>query len=51
VHVTSDADLTGCDSYVTFRQGRRTVTVKAGEPIEAKLAPGGGYIVRLTPEK
>ena len=30
---------------------RRTFTVKAGEPIEAKLAPGGGYIVRLTPEK
>lgn len=30
---------------------RREFTVKAGEPIEAKLAPGGGYIVRLTPEK
>ena len=30
---------------------RREFTVKAGEPIEAKLAPGGGYIVRLTSEK
>ena len=31
VQVTSDADLTGCDAYVTFRQGRRTVTVKLSE--------------------
>jgi hypothetical protein len=30
---------------------RREFTVKAGESIEAKLAPAGGYIVRLTPEK
>ncbi|MCQ2394376.1 MAG: glycoside hydrolase family 97 catalytic domain-containing protein [Kiritimatiellae bacterium] len=27
---------------------RRTFTVKAGEPISAKLAPGGGFTVRLT---
>lgn len=30
---------------------RKTFTVKAGEPIAAKLAPGGGYVVRLTPAK
>ena len=30
---------------------RHEFTVKAGEPIKAKLAPGGGYIVRLIPEK
>ena len=30
---------------------RRTFKVKAGDPIQAKLAPGGGYVVRLTPAK
>lgn len=30
---------------------RRRFKVKAGEPVKAKLAPGGGFIVRLTPVK
>ncbi len=30
---------------------RRTFRVKAGEPVTARLAPGGGFVVRLTPAK
>ena len=50
--VFTDAQGRPCENvHVKVRQTRHEFTVKAGEPIKAKLAPGGGYIVRLIPEK
>ena len=49
-HAESFSDAPDADVEPTHWT-RREFTVKAGESIEAKLAPGGGYIVRLTPEK
>ena len=44
------ADAADCEREPTHWQ-RREFTVKAGEAIPAALAPGGGFVVRLTPKK
>ena len=49
-HAEAFADAPDADVEPTHWT-RHEFTVKAGEPIKAKLAPGGGYIVRLIPEK